>query len=44
MQLGTKFNRAILYMRQNAIGIGLIKPLIAVAILAGKLYIGNIRA
>ena len=44
MQLGTKFNRAVLYMKQNAIGIGLIKLSTVVVMLIGKLYIRNIRA
>ena len=42
--LRTTFPRAILYKRQNAIGIGLITPKIIIAMLACKLYIGNIRA
>ena len=42
--LGKKFLRIALYTRQNAIGIGLIMPKTAIAMLATKLYIGNLQA
>ena len=42
--LGKKFPRAILYIQQKKLGIGLITPETAVAMLAFKLYIGNKRA
>ena len=42
--LEKKFLRAILYVQQNRLGIGLIKPKTAIAMLACKLYIGNKRA
>jgi len=44
MKLRTTFLRAILYMRQNVIGMRLITLKINIAILICKLYIGNIRA
>ena len=44
MNLSAIFPRAVLYFRRNALGIGLIKPEIIIAILACKLYIGNVRA
>ena len=44
MNLGSTFPRAILYFRRNTLGIGLIKPETIIAILACKLYIGNVRA
>jgi len=42
--LRKKFLRSILYIRQNAVSIGLIVPKIVIAILTTKLYIGNKRA
>ena len=42
--LEKKFSRAILYVQQNKLGIGLITLKIAVAMLAFKLYIRNKRA
>ena len=44
LELGKKFPRTVLYIRQNAIGIGLIMPKTAIAMLETKLYIRNLRA
>ena len=44
MKLGMTFLRAVLYSRRKVIGIGLIRPKMAIAIQACKLYIGNLRA
>ena len=38
------FPRVVLYSRRNAIGIGLIRPKMVIAIQACKLYLGNLRA
>ena len=43
MRLRTKFPRAILYLRRNAIGLGLIRPKIAISMQACKLYLENLR-
>jgi len=43
IRLGTKFPRAILYLRRNAIGLGLIRPKTSIAMQACKLYLGNFR-
>ena len=43
MNLGKTFLRAVLYSRQNVVRIELIKPKIAIAILAYKLYAENKR-
>ena len=43
INLGVTFSRAILHARRNTIGIGLIKPEMVIAILAYKLYIGNLE-
>ena len=42
--MGKKFPRAILYVQQKKLGIDLIIPRTAVAMLAFKLYIENKRA
>ena len=44
MKLRTTFLRAILYIRQNVIGMRLITLKINMVMLVYKLYIGNIRA
>ena len=41
--LGKKFSRIVLYKRKSALGIGLMKPSIIIAILKLKSYIGNKR-
>ena len=41
--LGSNFPRAIIYIRQNAVDVRLIKLKKAIAILAYKLHIGNLR-
>ena len=43
LSLGATFPRVILYRRQNAIRMGLIRPEIILVILACKLYIRNLR-
>ena len=44
MKLGANFPWQILYARQNTVGLGLISPKTAIAMLAIKLHMGNIRA
>ena len=43
MGLRSNLYRVILYIRQNAVGLGLIQPQTAIAMLKTKLYIYNIR-
>lgn len=43
LRLGSTFLRAILYSRQNVMGLGLIKPIIVIVMLASKQFIRNIR-
>jgi len=44
LQLTEKFLRRLLYMRRDALSIGLIKPRTTINILVIKLYIGYQRA
>ena len=44
IRLRKKFQRLILYAKQNAVGIGLIAPKIVITILSEKLYISNKRS
>ena len=43
MKLGMTFLRAVLYLRRNMIGIGLIRPKIIIVMQACKLYLVNLR-
>ena len=43
MKLSEKFPWSFLYLRQTALGIGLMKPRTIIAILALKLYVGHKR-
>ena len=42
LRLGSNFPRAALCSRKNAVGIGMIKPKTAIAMLVCKLHIGNV--
>ena len=43
IRLSTKFPKAILYLRRNAIDLGLIRPKIAIVMQVYKLYLENLR-
>ena len=44
IRISLTFPRAVLYSKKNVVELGLIKPSIAIVILAYKLYIRNLRA
>ena len=44
MKLEMIFPRAVLYLRRNTIGIGLIRPKMAIVIQVYKLYLDNLKA
>ena len=44
LRLGSNFSRAAMCSRKSAVEIGLVKPKTVIAILACKLYVGNVRA
>ena len=44
MRLGATFSRVVLYLRRNAIGVGLIRPKIVITMQVCEWYIRNLRA